>query len=245
MRNCPYFLECGGQLNAAGWRMADHSDAEAVVAEQPRRLTPEETVRFQLPVEDGEGFGAAVDFNGDGVPVFADSDKEEEVGHDLQLGGAELLAQLPVGQGSFELEVSEPGDNYPGFDDGEVVFEASAGSAVGDDPLLRKVGLRGRSQAVHVLLALFRRQDCQVLGVEETPEADRGSVPPYPVEGVRYEVRGFGQPEASEGVEYGRVTLGELGSDAAAAAMTELAASRRGHGRSGFLTGRPQVGHGV
>jgi hypothetical protein len=46
-------------------------------------------------------------------------------------------------------------------------------------------------------------------------------------------------------VEYGSVTLRELRGDAAAAAMAELAAGRRGHARSGFLTGRPQVRHGM
>lgn len=67
--------------------------------------------------------------------VFTDAYKQEQVGHDLQLGGAELLAKLPVGQGPFELEASEPGDDDPGLDDGEDADEqcpALASSSVQD-----------------------------------------------------------------------------------------------------------------
>ena len=80
---------------------------------------------------------------------------------------------------------------------------------------------------------------------EEAPETDGSGVGPNPSEGVRDEVRRPGQPEACEGVEYGTVSLGELDGDAAATAMAELATGGLGHGRSGFLTGSPQIGHGV
>lgn len=245
MRNYPYFLECSSELNATGWCVADNGDAEAVVAEQTRRLSPEGAVGFQLPVEHRQRFGATVDFNGDGVLPFANTDEEEQVGHDLQLGGAELLAQLPVGQGPFQLETGEPCDGDPGLDDGEVVFEAAAGNAASRHPLVGEVGLPGRTQAVDVLLALFGRQDGQVLAVEESPETNRGGVPPYAGKGVRDEVRRPGQSEPREGMQDRSVTLGELHGDVTAASMAELAAGGLSHGRSGFLTGSPQVGHGV
>lgn len=245
MRNHPCFLECSDEGGSTSRSEGHGRDAETLVAEEPRGPAPEGAVRLQLSAEDGHRFSPAIDLDGNDVLAFANTDEQEEVGHDGQLGGVELLAQLPVGQGPFELQASEPGDGDPGLDDAQVVLKPSTGNTPDNSAVVGEAGLPGGTQAVHVLLALLGRQDREEAGVEQPPKSDRGGVTTDAGEGVGHEVRRAGDPEARQGVQHSGVALGEHGGDTAAAAMAELATGGRGHGKSGFFTGKPQIGQGT
>jgi hypothetical protein len=122
---------------------------------------------------------------------------------------------------------------------------ATTGHLPTGNSLAGKPGLPGGPEAVDVLHPRRGRQDGEEASVEQSPKPDRGGVSPDASKGVCHDVRRSGELEARQGVQYGAIALGEHGGDTAAAAMTELTTSGRAHGRIGFLTGRPQIGHGT